>query len=76
MVYPLAFKLLFPVNVILTSNYFILAASFEILPSEEMNRSMMDFTEEGPRNLRLEKLTYDSESFALNTGTSMILLLL
>ena len=74
MVFPLAFNVLYPINVERASSYFILAATFETLPAEDWNKSLLDFTEEELENPRLEKLSYESQSFALNSGTGLILI--
>ena len=74
MIVPLAFNVLYPVNVETVSSYFILAATFETLPAEDLNTSIFTFTETEIDNPRLVKMSYESDSFALNSGTGLILL--
>ena len=72
MLFPLAFRFLYPINVQQTSEVAIETAGMDIFPSEQLQRGVFEFNEQDPPNPRLLMLGYESESFALNSGTSLI----
>ena len=73
MLFPLAFNLLYPVNVRDTSEVAIETAAMDIFPTQDVLESNFDFESIDPPNPRLVMLGYDSSQFALNAGTSLII---
>ena len=56
MVYPIGFKMMYPVNFLKSVGALIWILTFDVLPSEDINKEYMEFTETKPYSFGLETL--------------------
>ena len=60
MIFPLAFRLLYPTNLRRVGEILVKLAIFEILPAEAINKALFSFTESNEaENVRLESIGYE-----------------
>ena len=65
-------NLIYPVNLIQLSTMFIGIVQVDLLPSDEIYDSMMQFTETEASHPRLAMLKMESQNFLLNSGSLFI----
>ena len=75
MVYPMGFKVRYPVNFLKLASVFIWVAKFDVYPSEVINNSFLDFTETGPYSQGLATLLHDGTNFAQSAGSGLLIFL-
>ena len=75
-VYAMGLNLIYPVNLIQFNTMFIGLVQIDLLPSDEIYDSMIEFTETEASHPRLAMLKIESQNFLLNSGTLFIFLAL
>ena len=73
MVYPVGFDLKYPVNYLKSAGALIWVVKFDVFPSEDINKSYLEFTETSPFSDGLEILLQDCRNFTLSVGSCLIL---
>ena len=73
MVYPIGFDLKYPVNFLKTAGALVWIVAFDVFPSEDINKSYLEFTETSPFSDGLEILLQDCRNFTLSVGSCLIL---
>lgn len=73
MVYPVGFKVMYPVNFLKTAGALIWVVAFDVFPSEDINNEYLQFTETPPFSKGLEILLHDVRNFALSAGSCLFL---
>ena len=76
MVYPIGFKMMYPVNYLKSVGALVWIITFDLLPSEDINKAYMEFTETEPYSAGLEILKNEGKNFALSAGTSLLIFLI
>ena len=72
MVYPIGFKMMYPVNFLKTAGALIWIVAFDVFPSEDINKEFLQFTETLPFSEGLEILLHEGKNFALSAGSCLL----
>ena len=72
MLLPSAYRILYPINVVRMNKELLNLAFFDVLPSEDIMRTMFTMTESPATNKRFENIGFDYNNFLLNVGSSVI----
>ena len=64
--------MMYPVNFLKSVGALIWIITFDVLPSEEINKIYMEFTETKPYSVGLEILQSLDQNFALSAGSALL----
>ena len=75
MVYPIGFKVRYPINFLKIASALIWVAKFDVYPSEDINDELFDFTETESFSQGLETLLHEGKNFAQSAGSGLLIFL-
>ena len=74
MIYPMGFKVRYPINFLKFTGTLIWVVKFDVYPSEDINNEFFQFTDTKPFSAGLEFLLHEGKNFALSAGSGLLIL--